>query len=192
MSAFPASLSVRAARERYFAEAGFQPGYDQPWVEVKAGPLSLRFPNAPGRVRAVRLHDLHHVATGYDTSWTGEGEIGAWELASGCGRHAWAWALNFAAFAIGLWIAPRRVSRAFVRGRHTRSLYRTEGEFREELLDLSVGALRERLALDRPLPRASARDALAFVPWALGAIAYAAGNVAIVAAVVALGVRLAS
>ncbi len=188
----PDSVSVRAAREAYFARAGFQPGYDQRWVELRAGPIPLRFPNSAGRVRAVRLHDLHHVATGYDTSWTGEGEIGAWELASGCGRHVWAWALDFAAFAIGLGIAPRRVFRAFVRGRHTQSLYRVEGDFREELLDESVGALRGRLALDRPLAPADARDALAFAPWLLAALAYASLNLAIVAGVAALGVRLAS
>ena len=41
------------------------------------------FPNGAARVRAVRLHDLHHVATGYATSWVGEAEIGAWEREAG-------------------------------------------------------------------------------------------------------------
>jgi hypothetical protein len=35
---------------------------------------------------ALPPHDLHHVATGFDTTLVGEAEIGAWELASGC-RH---------------------------------------------------------------------------------------------------------
>jgi NADPH:quinone reductase-like Zn-dependent oxidoreductase len=35
----------------------------------------------------VKLHDIHHVLTGYDTTWRGKAEIGAWEIASGCGRH---------------------------------------------------------------------------------------------------------
>jgi len=33
------------------------------------------------------LHDVHHLVTGYDTSFRGELELAAWELASpGCAR----------------------------------------------------------------------------------------------------------
>jgi ubiquinone biosynthesis protein Coq4 len=103
------------------------------------------FPNTAARVRAVRFHDLHHVLTEYDTTWAGEAEIGAWELAAGCGRHYAAWALNLGAVAIGLLIAPRRVLRAFKRGRRTRTLY--SETFSEELLNQTVGELRRRLDL---------------------------------------------
>ncbi|HEX2090746.1 MAG TPA: hypothetical protein VHG28_00035 [Longimicrobiaceae bacterium] len=103
-------------------------------------------------MRAVRLHDLHHVLTGYDTSWVGEAEIGAWELAGGCAHHYPAWVLNSGAFTLGLFLAPGRLFRAFVRGRHSRNLYR--GEFHESLLDGKVGEMRQSLRLDRDAPLA--------------------------------------
>ena len=96
-------------------------------------------------MRAVKLHDLHHVLTGYPTSWTGEGEIGAWELASGCRNHWAAWYLNFSAALIGLLIAPRRVLSAFRRGRRERNLY--GGELSDALLEETVGAARARLGI---------------------------------------------
>lgn len=142
------ALSVREGRALYFARAGFAPdgGYGDAWVRLKAaGRVVIIFPNTKARVRAVRLHDIHHVLTGYDTSWTGEAEIGAWELASGCVRHYPAWALNFGAVAVGLLIAPRRTVRAFLRGRRCANLYR--GEFDESLLERKVGELRGELGL---------------------------------------------
>jgi hypothetical protein len=81
------------------------------------------FPNTDARRRAVRLHDLHHLATGYETSLVGEAEIGAWELAGGCKRYPAAWVLNIAAVLLGLLVAPRCTWRAFLRGRHSETLY---------------------------------------------------------------------
>ena len=141
-------MKVRDARAEYFARAGFAPdgGYGDRWVRLKAhGRTVFTFPNTAARVRSVRLHDLHHIVTGYDTSWVGEAEIGAWELASGCGRHYPAWVLNAGAVAIGLLLWPRRVLAAFRRGRRSDNLY--GGEFAEELLDLEVDELRRRLRL---------------------------------------------
>jgi hypothetical protein len=165
------ALSLRAARERYFGLAGIEPGYDAAWVKLKAGPIPLWFPNTKARIRAVKLHDLHHVVTGYTTTWTGEAEIGAWEISSGCAGFVAAWLLNLSAFAIGLVIAPAATWRAFVRGRQTRNLYGSEGELREALLDESVGALRRRLGLDRPLQPAGPSDRLTFGVWSLLAAA---------------------
>ena len=141
--------TVRAARAEYFAANGFsEAGYNESWVKLgKLGPIPLAFPNSASRKRAVRLHDLHHVATGYPTTWTGEAEIAAWELAGGCGNHVAAWVLNTFAMAYGLVIAPRRIYRAFKRGRKSRTLYHTGWD--ESLLDLAVGELRKKLGLDR-------------------------------------------
>lgn len=162
--------SVRAARQRYFAANGFDGSYGERWVKLKAGPLTLYLPNAEGRRRAVRFHDLHHIATGYQTDWTGEVEIGAYEIAAGCGRFAWAWLLNFQALTLAPVVAPRRALRAFVRGRHARTLYRQgelyeHGEPSEGLLDRSLGELRRTLGLDRPPPPATAGDVAAFCAW---------------------------
>jgi ubiquinone biosynthesis protein Coq4 len=99
-------------------------------------------------VRSVRLHDLHHVLTGYDTDVLGEGEIGAFELAAGCADHLAAWYLNLNALAIALPLGPGRLLRAFARGRRSRCLY--DREWDEALLEERVGALRGRLALAPP------------------------------------------
>src|SRR5215212_7542800 len=142
---------VRDARAEYFARSGFSSdgGYGDRWVKLKAaGRTVFAFPNTAARVRSVRLHDIHHVLTEYDTSWAGEAEIGAWELASGCGRHYPAWLLNFAAVAIGAFFWPARVWAAFRRGRRSGNLYATD--FSEELLDHTVGDLRRAIGLPPP------------------------------------------
>jgi hypothetical protein len=168
------ALSVRAGRQLYFERSGIEPGYDARWVTLRAGGIPvLVLPNTAGRVRAVRFHDLHHVATGYQTTWTGEGEIAAWELASGCGSFLAAWVLNLSALVVGLVISPRRVFRAFVRGRHSQNLYLTAGEWSEALLDLRVGELRTKLGLAGAAPRATASDAAVFALWAVAALVYA-------------------
>jgi hypothetical protein len=143
----PGSVTLREARAQYFRRAGFdERSYTDRWVRLAVlGLPLLAFPNTPGRVRAVKLHDLHHVLTGYDTSWTGEGEIAAWELASGCRDHWAAWGLNVSAALIALFVAPRRVLRAFARGRRERNLY--DVEFSDALLEESLGALRARLGI---------------------------------------------
>ncbi len=148
------ATTLRDARTAYFRENAFgdDGGYGARWVKLNLGPMPIWFPNTNARRRAVRLHDLHHIATGYDTSLVGEAEIGAWELASGCGDYYVAWVLNTAAVAIGLLLAPRRAWRAFARGRRCTSLYRLG--FDDRWLDESVGALRRRLGLrERPQGR---------------------------------------
>ena len=141
-------LSLREARSRFFAKNGFsEDQYGDRIVKLMFGPCPFWFPNTRSRQRAVRLHDLHHVLTEYGTSWTGEAEISAWELASGCRDYAAAWVLNGLGLLMGLAIAPRRTVLAFLRGRRTRNLY--GNEVSDALLDERVGVLRERLLLKR-------------------------------------------
>jgi len=165
----PESLSLREARARFFAQYGFDAdgGYGKRWFRIEPIPVSL--PNLKPRVEAVRLHDLHHVVTGYGADWRGEAEIGAWEIAGGCGRYWAAWLLNFGAFGFGLLAAPRRTWRAFARGRHSRNLY--GGGFRESLLDETVGGLRERLGLVHSVT-ATTGDRLAFAGWSAFVVAW--------------------
>lgn len=155
---------VRAARQRYFDLNGFSDAsYSEPWVKIKIGPLPVAFPNTASRRRAIPLHDLHHVATGYDTSLLGEAEISAFEIGGGCTNHWAAWVLSSSGLGYGLGLAPRRTYRAFVRGRHARNLYR-DG-WRDDLLDLTVGELRARMQLTGPV-KPTWRDRLAFAAWA--------------------------
>jgi hypothetical protein len=168
----PESLPLREARARWFAEHGFDAdgGYTKRWFRIESWPIPVYLPNLKARVDAVRLHDIHHIVAGYGTDWRGEAEIGAWEIASGCGRYWAAWVLNFGALGFGLIAAPRRTWRAFVRGRHSRNLYR--GEFRESLLDETVAALRQRLGVADRVTEASAGDRVAFAAWSMFVIGW--------------------
>jgi hypothetical protein len=172
MTAEPAEAgaTVRAARARYFARNGFdERDYADRWVRLQAGPIPLYFPNTRTRIRSVRVHDVHHVVTGYATSWTGEAEIGAWEMASGCADHSAAWVLNLMALPIGLAIAPRATFHAFVRGRRSRNLYRQTID--EALLGRHVDELTRALGLDRVPGPARAGDVAAFAAWSVVAVA---------------------
>lgn len=174
MALYNADSNLRAARERYFEINNFAGGgYEEGWVKMKAGPVPIWFPNTVARVKAVKFHDPHHVLTEYPTTWRGETEIGAWEVATGCAAHYQAWLLDLLAFAIGLAINPRGVYRAFMRGRYTRNLYRTT--FSEELLARTVGDVRRELDLDKESVAPSPADRRAFVLWSLASVAtYAA------------------
>lgn len=153
---------VRDALQEYLASAGLPAdgGYEADWVELKVGPLPLRFPNTAGRKAVVPRHDLHHVATGYDTALRGEAEIGAWELASGCWHARAAWVLNMLAVWPVLFYAPGDVFRGFVRGRRSRNLY--DDTELAPLLDGSVAELQERLGVNEEPAEARPGDRLAF------------------------------
>ncbi len=175
MARYDESLTVAEARERYFAENGVDPGYGERWITLRVAGRALPvFPNTRARIAAARIHDLHHIAAEYDTSWTGEAEIGAWELASGCGPYLAAWVLNLTAFGIGCLIAPRKLLRAFVRGRHSRNLY--GGAFDSARLTQKLGELRRELGLDQPPPRPSPADRAAFALWVALGLLYAFGG----------------
>jgi hypothetical protein len=158
------SMTVGEARDVYFRDNGFTlAGYTDKWVKLKLGPIPIAFPNAPSRQAAVKLHDLHHVATGYETTWTGEAEIAAWEVGAGCGRYWAAWFLNLSALGLGMWHSPRRLFRAFARGRRSTSLY--DRRFADEMLHWRVGELRTRLGLDKPPAPVTIRDVVALQGW---------------------------
>jgi hypothetical protein len=183
MSKYSPELTLRDARERYFELNDFPGGgYEDRWVKVKVGFFPIWFPNVPSRKRAVRYHDLHHILTEYETTWRGEAEIGAWEVATGGAGAAVGWLLDLLAFAVGLVIHPRGVYRAFVRGRHSANLFREK--FDDALLAQRVGATRRELRLDDDV-RAAAGDRAAFVAWSLASVAtYVASIIVLLATVV--------
>lgn len=141
-------LVVAEARDQYLRTNGFAlADYERSWVRIELGPLPVWIPNTRGRKRAVRLHDLHHLATGYGTDLRGEAEISAWELAAGCGEYQVARLLDIGGMALGFIIAPLRTLAAWRRGRRSRSLY--DRGFGDDLLAMTVGELRQRLRLDQ-------------------------------------------
>jgi hypothetical protein len=193
MTRYDDALPLAAARERYFRDNGFAAdgGYSDAWVKLQMGPIALRLPNTPQRVRSVRYHDLHHVVTDYATDWTGEAEIAAWEIASGCADHHAAWLLNLWAMAIGLAIAPGAVWRAFRRGRRSRNLYREA--FGDALLAERVGEMRARLGLADPAlaaPGATLGERAGFLGWSAVSVALACATLALLAAPFAIAARL--
>jgi hypothetical protein len=185
-------LTLSEARELYFEENGFgdDGGYDAAWVDFKLGPIPFPFPNSSPRVRAVRYHDLHHLVTGYETSFVGELEISAWEIGSGCADMLAAWYLNLGGMGFGALIAPTKVWRAFVRGRRTKNFYREP--FDAALLSRTVGEARASLGLDADSRAPGASDVLLWAAasglgLALGVVSFAL--FAPLAAVAALPLR---
>jgi hypothetical protein len=183
--AYADGIPVRAARAEYFAENGFsESGYSDRLVKLQLGPVPVYILNSASRVRSVRLHDIHHVLTGYDTDVPGEGEIGAFELGAGCADHWAAWYLNLNAITIALPFAAGRMLRAFARGRRSRCLY--DREWDERLLDETVGQLRGELAIAAPDVAPTAADRAAFAATAAAGILVFLVPFALVAALVRL------
>ena len=142
-------------------------GYDAPWQEASFGGVPYAVPNPAARGRALRVHDVHHLLTGYETDWRGESLISAWEVGSGgAGRYGYAWVIALFGFFIGLVALPRATWRAFVRGRAGRNLYGV-GDI-EEWLDLRVDTARRYLGV-RDDRAATAGDAIRFAGWAVAA-----------------------
>ncbi|HEX8559949.1 MAG TPA: hypothetical protein VF668_17765 [Pyrinomonadaceae bacterium] len=180
---FAPGLTLGEARSRMFALSGFAPdgGYGDEWVWLRLWRIPFAFPNTSGRRRAVRFHDLHHVLTGYRTTWRGEFEIAAWEVAAGGVKRYWeGWLLDLLGFACGLAVCPRGVYRAFARGRRSRNLYSEEWD--DSILARRVGDERRRLGLDGAGARPSRRDRAAFAFWAAASLAtYAAAGALLLA-----------
>lgn len=93
-------------------------------VPVYTGCLLVPLPNIETRRRFLKYHDLHHLVTGYSVGRIGEGEVSAWEL----GTRSWSVSpmlgvMNLIALSTGLVLQPRRMWRAFRRGRRSRNLY---------------------------------------------------------------------
>lgn len=166
-----ASTTLREARAAYFEandlpEAG---GYEAAWVRVRgAGIPVFAYPNSKGRRAVVRQHDLHHVLTGYGTDIAGEGELAAWELASGVtsftGRQLALRVLGFA-----LLRSAGSLFTAFQRGRHCRNLLKEPWD--DALLDRTAAEVRGELGIEGPFPEPSREDRRAFLGWAAKAAA---------------------
>ncbi len=179
------AVQVRTARAEYFAANGFsEAGYHSRFVKLQLGPVPVWILNTASRVRSVRLHDVHHVLTGYGTDVLGEGEIGAFELAAGCADHWAARYLNLNAVAIALPLGAGTLLRAYARGRRSRCLY--DREWDDALLDETVGKLRERLAIDSRDVAPNAADRLAFGATAAAGVAVFLLHFALLAAFVRL------
>jgi hypothetical protein len=165
-------MKMREAVKRYFEENGFgaDGGYAASFVDLKLGPLVVHLPNTEGRKRAVRIHDLHHVVTGYRTDLAGEFEISGWELGGNCRGFAAAWVLNLLGLLGGMFVCPGRTLRAFVRGLRSSTLYHLEYE---PLLDREVDDVRAETGLASQSGAARLGEALKFGGMLVLAVALA-------------------
>jgi hypothetical protein len=141
-------LPVRSARDAYLAENGFTlDSYEADRVPIALFGITFRIPNTHARKRAVRWHDLHHVATGFGTDPAGEGEISAWELRRGLsGLGLYVGAIVIGGTALGFLVAPKRTWRAWVASGdgHQNFFVRDVAEY-EGMLNMNVAELREHL-----------------------------------------------
>jgi len=168
---YPDTMPLREARAQFFerSKLGDDGGYASRWVHVEA-PIPFCFPNWNARVAAARLHDLHHIAAEYATDWPGEVEIAAWEIASNCRRYSAAWLLDLAGWNVGLLIAPRRMFRAFVRGRRAAHNLYKKPLLESQLDTVTVGMLRDQLGLVTEAPNSGVGDVLGFALWSAAVI----------------------
>ena len=148
---FSAEWSVRHALDNYLRENGFtEKEYDASYVWVSFWRFTFPFPNPPSRRRAVRLHDLHHVVTGYGTDPTGEAEISMWEFARGLsGLSLFVRAIVIGGGFLGYLHSPRRTHAALRTATPGATLFPLGFSDYDKLFDMSVGELREKLGLPR-------------------------------------------
>lgn len=148
MAVYPGSLVMREARDAHLAANGFSlDGYTARTFTLKFFGIPVTFPNTKARQRALPLHDLHHIVTGYGTDWKGEAEIGAWELRGGCNSFILYW-LNGWGVLFGIFLCPGRVYRAFRRARGQRTLYRDPIAY-DTLMQMTVREVRQRLDIQQ-------------------------------------------
>jgi hypothetical protein len=148
---WPADWSVERGRDAYLAENGFSvAAYEDAWTQASLWGLSFKIPNTPHHRWAIRLHDLHHVATGFGTDLTGEAEISAWEARRGLRSLDLYVSTIVASLALtGLVLAPRRVRRAWDAGTHGNALFNMQDLDYDALLRMSIGELRALLGIPR-------------------------------------------
>jgi hypothetical protein len=145
-------MTTREALARYFERRGIKPEDESidEWLRENWVYMTIRGHRVPikplyGYKKVVILHDVHHVLTGYDTTWTGELQVAAWELGSGgCGPYLLMWNNRLLTFLIGLLFWPRITWRAFSRGLTERNVYRFD--FRD-VLSRDVDELRRYVAV---------------------------------------------
>ncbi|HMI94684.1 MAG TPA: hypothetical protein VK509_25090 [Polyangiales bacterium] len=144
----PQAWTALAGRDAYLAENGFDvAGYDAAYGEYPLLGMRIPIPNSKARSRAIRFHDLHHVATGYGTDNVGEGEISAWELRRGLRPLGlYVGAIVLGGTLLGLLVAPRRTLRAYRASGSGTSLFHGEIPY-ETLLTLSIAELRAALGV---------------------------------------------
>jgi len=144
--------SVAEVRAKYFSDNGFAEdgGYGARWVPLKFGPIKLALYNSAARKRAIPIHDLHHLVTGYNTDPKGEAEVATWELAAGTHDKWFALFINLPALLYGAALWPRTIWAAWRKGCRETGLYTSD--FNAQWLHLNLDQLRRVAFSPKPPP----------------------------------------
>lgn len=158
-----ASMTLREARSAFYRREGFPSdgGVDEHrWSPFACRDLKVYLPNFKWRRRALPVHDLHHVITGYRFTPCGEFEMAAWEFAAGRYPHVLSTFFCLPLVSMGAVVIPKRTFAAFVRGRRSKTLY--DEHNLGALLDKTVRDA-QRKCLPAGTANADYRDCWAFV-----------------------------
>lgn len=131
----------------YLKAAGVDPSstYKEKWSRVQLGPIPFYIPNTKTRQKLLRIHDLHHLATGFHPNPKGEAQISAWELAQGgVGFSPFIWSILIFGTAMGVVICPKDTLKAYRLGRRTKNLFREDPS---RFMNMTVGELRQKMGL---------------------------------------------
>jgi hypothetical protein len=171
-----ADSTIRELLPEFYSQynLGMDGGQSSPYVRVEITKhIILYIPNFTARKKAVLKHDIHHIVTGYPSTFKGESEIGAWEIGSGC-KHYWAaWVLDASGFMTGILFNLWGVLKAFARGRGTKNLY-YDNITDEKALDMKLGEIQKLLLLDKypKETKPSVIDVMVFAIYALAGLVY--------------------
>ncbi|MFL5764311.1 MAG: hypothetical protein ACJ77K_10265 [Bacteroidia bacterium] len=123
-------------------------GNSKSFVRIDAAKnFHFYIPNSDLRRKAVALHDVHHILSGYNTSFKGECEISAWEIGSGIGKYWIALYIDTAGMMMGLPLYFKSVLRAYARGRRTKNLYSDQPAI-DKALDMKISELQAEFRLN--------------------------------------------
>ena len=152
------NMFIYQALDKYFQDTGYNIGsyIDEQFQIVLLG-KTLNLPNPPDRQNAIRVHDLYHILTEYDTSFKSESWIGAFELGAGIPQsYLAAWFFNCTSTFLGLFHSPVKTFKAFMRGRATTdNLYRLipygDKQAYEEVMMSKVGVMRNLIGVNNSI-----------------------------------------
>ena len=141
----PREILQKFYTDNHFGDDG---GNSLPYLKIELTPkFYFYFPNFDARRKAVILHDIHHLVTGYKTTLAGESEISAWEIGSGCKSYWATFFINTSGLMIGIPFNFFGVLKAFARGRKTKNLYHNTIPV-EQAMDMQVSGLKNKFYLD--------------------------------------------
>lgn len=145
-------ITLREAVSQFYLRHGFPEDGGvsaDSWSPFGCRDLKVHLPNFAWRRKAIPFHDLHHVLTGYPFCPTGEFEMAAWEFAAGRYPNPLTTLFCIPLVGLGACLTPKRSLAAFVRGKHSQTLY--TGRDYQELLDKSVAEVRAEILPNGPV-----------------------------------------